>query len=67
METPSRWVEVREPGTGFLLFLYDPARDLVQIKRPGAQNALHVIDLTRYRAEATTTETSRGIMITVER
>ncbi len=67
METSPQWVEVREPGTGWLLFRYDPVRHLVQIKRPGAQNALHVIDLTRYRAEATTTETSRGIMVTVER
>ena len=48
MTPPSpQWVEVREPGTGWLLFRYDPTRRVVEIRRRGSDRT-HLIDLTRY-------------------
>jgi hypothetical protein len=43
------WQDVREPITGKLLFRYDPARDLVQIKH-GQLRA--IVDLSEYRRRA---------------
>ena len=39
------WVDVREEATGWLLFRYDPRRQLVEIKQRGRKT---VIDLTAY-------------------
>ena len=47
---PGQWIEVREPGTGWLLFRYDPVRRLVQIKRPGSDRK-HIIDLSQYERD----------------
>lgn len=41
-----RWHEVREPGTGWLLFRFDPERDLIEIKR---RDAVTTVDLNEYR------------------
>ena len=43
------WQDVREPTTGKLLFRYDPARDLVQIKHGQLQA---IVDLSEYRRRA---------------
>jgi hypothetical protein len=40
-----QWVDVREEATGWLLFRYDPRRQLVEIKQRGRKT---VIDLTAY-------------------
>ncbi len=40
------FIEVREPGTGKLLFRFDPERDLIQIARRGV---VTVVDLSQYR------------------
>ena len=39
------WVDVREEATGWLLFRYDPRRQLVEIKQRGRKT---VVDLTAY-------------------
>ena len=40
-----QWVDVREEATGWLLFRYDPRRQLVEIKQRGRKT---VVDLTAY-------------------
>lgn len=42
-----RWVEVREPATGKLLFLFDPERRLLSIKPNGFKDAV-LVDLQDY-------------------
>ncbi len=36
------FIPVREPGTDWLLFLYDPDRQLIEVQRRGVK---HLIDL----------------------
>lgn len=36
------FIPVREPGTDWLLFLYDPERNLIEVQRRGVK---HLIDL----------------------
>jgi len=43
------WQDVREPITGKLLFRYDPARDLVEVKH-GQLRA--IVDLAEYKRRA---------------
>jgi hypothetical protein len=38
----SGFVQVREPGSNWLLFLYDPERQLIEVQRRGVK---HLIDL----------------------
>lgn len=38
------FIPIREPGTGWLLFLYDPERQIVEVQRRGVKT---VIDLSR--------------------
>lgn len=38
--------EVVDPHTGYLLFRYDPDRELIEIQRRGVKT---VVDLTQYR------------------
>lgn len=38
------FIQVREPGTNWLLFLYDPERQIVEVQRRGVKT---VIDLSR--------------------
>ncbi|NLF11194.1 MAG: hypothetical protein GX597_05360 [Anaerolineaceae bacterium] len=45
----SGWQDVREPITGTLLFRYDPARDLVEVKH-GQLKA--IVDLAEYKRRA---------------
>lgn len=40
-----QWVDVREEATGWLLFRYDPRRQLVEIKQRGRKV---IVDLTAY-------------------
>ena len=58
---PTQWVEVREPGTGWLLFRYDPARRVVEIKRPGSRDK-HRIDLTQYDDGDALTQRERSVV-----
>jgi hypothetical protein len=44
----SAFVPVREPGTNWLLFKYDPVRELVEIQRRGKKT---IIDLRSIRLE----------------
>jgi hypothetical protein len=39
------FVPVREPGTNWLLFYYDPVRQLVEVQRRGKKT---LIDLSQY-------------------
>ena len=39
------FIPVREPGTNWLLFLYDPVRQLIEVQRRGKKT---LIDLTEY-------------------
>lgn len=43
--TPSSYQGIKDPHTGKLLFLFDPARRLIQIQR---RRTLVTIDLTQY-------------------
>lgn len=52
----SGFIEVRSSGGGRLLFLFDPARDLIVIRHKGSKGERpqfqdEVVDLRRYRAE----------------
>lgn len=38
------FIPVREPGTGWLLFKYDPARHLIEIQRRGKKT---IVDLSQ--------------------
>lgn len=49
-------VPVRQPGTGKLLFKYDPQTNQVQIKAPGCDHA-DTVDLEKYRKPAEAKET----------
>jgi hypothetical protein len=40
-----QWVDVREEATGWLLFRYDPRRQLVEIKQRGRKV---LVDLTAF-------------------
>ena len=40
-----QWVDVREEATGWLLFRYDPRRQLVEIKQRGRKV---LVDLTEF-------------------
>lgn len=40
------FIAIREDETGWLLFLYDPKRDIIEIQRRGRKQ---IIDLTQYR------------------
>lgn len=40
------FIDVREPGTSWLLFRYDPERHLIEIQRRGVRT---LIDLTQYQ------------------
>ena len=42
------FTDVREPGSGHLLFRYNAARDLIEIVRRGVRT---VVDLTKYRKQ----------------
>lgn len=42
------YIDVREPGSGHLLFRYNAGRDLIEIVRRGVRT---VIDLAWYRSE----------------
>lgn len=44
-----RFVEVRNPHTGKLLFKYDPQRELIEIRERGE---VTLVDLTQYRPPA---------------
>jgi hypothetical protein len=46
----SRWIEVRDPRNDKLLYYYDPARDLVEIKPRGSDPV--VIDHKRMKERA---------------
>lgn len=52
----SGWIEVRRNGR--LLFFFDPARDLIEIKRKGEQPVL--IDLRRLRRETQAAHSNKG-------
>lgn len=43
----SNWIPVREPGSNWLLFKYDPERDLIEVQRRGKKT---VIDLRQLKA-----------------
>lgn len=43
------WQDVREPITGKLLFRYDPARDLVEVKHG---QLMAIVDLSEYKRRA---------------
>jgi hypothetical protein len=45
------FTDVREPGSGHLLFRYNAARDLVEIVRRGVRT---VVDLAWYRTQSAT-------------
>lgn len=40
------FIAIREDDTGWLLFLYDPKRDIIEIQRRGRKQ---IIDLARYK------------------
>jgi len=40
------YVDVREPGSGKLLFRFDPKRDIIEIQRRQVRT---LVDLSRYR------------------
>ena len=40
------FIPVLEDGTGWLLFLYDPVRDIIEVQRRGKKQ---IIDLTQYK------------------
>lgn len=40
------FIPIREDGTGWLLFLYDPVRDIIEVQRRGRKQ---IIDLTLYK------------------
>lgn len=46
----SNWIPVIESDTGWLLFKYDPARDLIEIQRRGRKT---LIDLSQCRDKTT--------------
>jgi len=52
----SRWIEVRDPRNDKLLYYYDPARDLVEIKPRGSDPV--VIDHRRMKEKADVSLTS---------
>ena len=44
----SDWVDVREPGSGKLLFRYDADRDIIEVQRRGVKT---VVDLRQIRSD----------------
>lgn len=40
------FIPIRETDTGWLLFLYDPKRDIIEIQRRGRKQ---IIDLAQYK------------------
>jgi PAB1-binding protein PBP1 len=44
----SQFVEIREPGSGWLLARYDPKRDLLEIQRRGVKT---VVDLSSVKEQ----------------
>lgn len=40
------FIPIREDDTGWLLFLYDPTRDIIEIQRRGRKQ---IIDLAQYK------------------
>lgn len=43
---PNIWIPIREPRTNWLLFKYDPARQLIEIQRRGKKT---LVDLSDYK------------------
>jgi hypothetical protein len=39
------FIPVREPGTGWLLFLYDPERKLIEVQRRGQKTLVDLAQL----------------------
>ena len=50
------FIPIRENGTGWLLFRYDPARQLIEVQRRGVKT---LVDLTEY-AETKVDSSGRG-------
>jgi hypothetical protein len=50
------YVEIREPFTGKMLFLYDPDAQRIQIQRHGVRTS---IDLTVYRSKRAPEQAAR--------
>lgn len=46
MSARNGWVEVRDEKSGKLLFLFDPARDLIEVAQRGERS---LVDLQDYR------------------
>lgn len=40
------FIPIREPGTGWLLFLYDPQRQIIEVQRRGQKT---LVDLTQFQ------------------